>query len=743
MRQHLVRIALGLAVLAVFLGHAANFYRVPFIEQLDRIIYDVHLQRTLPGGVDERIVILDIDEKSLATPGLGQWPWSRDVLAGLVDKLFDKYGVLVLGFDVVFAEPDRSSALPVLEGLASGALKDLPQFRSALERLRPQLDHDARFAATIKDRPVVLGYYFSGDRSARTTGTLPPPVLPRGTFTGRPIIFPPWTGYGASLPDLQAAAMGTGHINAFPDPDGINRRVPMLVEYKGAYYESLALAVMRTLAGFPKVEPGYPPGSALNRHNAGLEWLKVGPMRIPVDEDACALVPYRGPMGSFPYVSLADVHLDRVPVEKLKGKIALIGATAPGLFDLRATPVGEAYPGVELHANLIAGMLEGRIKGKPTYVLGAEVVLLLVVGVALAILLPLLTPLRATLVSVAALAAVTAVRIGFWEWEEADIVLPLASSVLMVAGLFALNMSYGFFVESRAKRQLTTRFGEYVPPELVDVMAANPGKYSMEGRNEVLTVLFTDIRGFTSIAEGLDPRSLSAFMNEFLTAMSLVIRNDYRGTLDKYVGDQIMAFWGAPVADPEHASHAVAAGLAMVAALPKLNGEFRARGWPEVRIGVGINSGPMSVGDMGSRIRRAYTVMGDSVNLASRLEGLTKHYGVDALVGPATRDAAKGFVYREIDRVRVKGKGEPVAIFEPLGVEGEIGRERQEELKLWAQALKAYRAQHWEQAELVLFNLQRLYPGAPLYSFYAERVARYRQRLPEPGWDGVTSFETK
>jgi adenylate cyclase len=274
-------------------------------------------------------------------------------------------------------------------------------------------------------------------------------------------------------------------------------------------------------------------------------------------------------------------------------------------------------------------------------------------------------------------------------------------------------------------------------------MAANPGEYSMEGRNEVLTVLFTDIRDFTSIAEGLDPRSLSAFMNEFLTAMSLVIRNEYRGTLDKYVGDQIMAFWGAPVPDPQHARQAVAAALAMLAALPKLNREFRERGWPEVRIGVGINTGPMSVGDMGSRIRRAYTVMGDAVNLASRLEGLTKHYGVDVLVHAATRDAAKDFVYREIDRVRVKGKGEPVTIFEPLGAENEIGAERREELKLWAQALKAYRAQAWDQAELVLFNLQRLYPGAPLYSFYAERVARYRRELPEPGWDGVTSFVTK
>ncbi len=741
MRQHLVRIALGLAVLVAFLGHAAKFYRIPFIDQLDRIVYDARLRLTLPGGVDDRIVILDIDEKSLATPELGRWPWGRHIVAALVDKLFEKYGVQILGFDVVFAEPDRSSGLPVLEGLASGALKDVSQFQSALAELRPRLDHDARFAATIKGRPVVLGYYLSSERDARTTGTLPPPVLPAGTFTGRPVVFTSWTGYGANLPDFQAAAAATGHFNPFPDDDGINRRVPMLAEYKGAYYEPLALAVMRALVGFPKVEPGYPPGSMLNRHYAGLEWLEVGPMRIPVDENACALVPYRGPKGSFPYVSLADVYFDRVPIETLKGKIVLVGTTAPGLFDLRATPVGGAYPGAEVHANLIAGMIDGRIKARPAYILGAEVILLVLAGVVLAIWLPFLTPLRATLVSAATFAAVTALSIGVW--LEADIVLPLATTLLMTIALFALNMSYGFFVESRSKRQLTTRFGEYVPPELVDVMAANPGKYSMEGRNEVLTVLFTDIRDFTSIAEGLDPRSLSAFMNEFLTAMSLVIRNQYRGTLDKYVGDQIMAFWGAPVADAQHARQAVAAGLAMLAALPKLNGEFRARGWPEVRIGVGINTGPMRVGDMGSRIRRAYTVMGDAVNLASRLEGLTKHYGVDALVGPSTRDAAKDFVYREVDRVRVKGKGEPVAIFEPLGVEDELGRERHEELKLWAQALKAYRAQNWEQAELVLFNLQRLYPSAPLYSFYAERVARYRQRLPEPGWDGVTSFETK
>jgi adenylate cyclase len=429
-----------------------------------------------------------------------------------------------------------------------------------------------------------------------------------------------------------------------------------------------------------------------------------------------------------------------VPVERLKGRVVLVGASAPGLVDLRATPVGTAYPGVEIHANLIAGMLDGAIKQRPAYVIGAEVLLLLAFGMTLAAALPLLSPLRATLAFVAALALMAALNVAVW--THADTALPLAAGVLMIIALFAVNMSYGYFVETRSKRQFAELFGQYVPPELVDEMARDPAKYSMEGKNEVLTVLFTDIRGFTSIAEGLDPKALAAFLNEFLTAMSLVIRT-HRGTLDKYMGDAIMAFWGAPVADPQHARHALAAAVAMQAELARLNPAFRARGWPEIRIGIGLNTGPMSVGDMGSKLRKAYTVMGDAVNLASRLEGLTKAYGAGIIVGQATREAAPGIVFRELDRVRVKGKDAPVAIYEPIGAENEVGKERVEELKLWTQALKAYRARNWEQAELILFNLQRLYPGAPLYSLYAERVARYRQASPGPEWDGVTAFETK
>ncbi len=303
-------------------------------------------------------------------------------------------------------------------------------------------------------------------------------------------------------------------------------------------------------------------------------------------------------------------------------------------------------------------------------------------------------------------------------------------------------MSWGYFVESRSKRQFTELFGQYVPPELVDKMAEDPEKYSMEGKSEELTVLFSDIVGFTSISESLTPKELSQFINDYLTAMSLVIRSN-RGTLDKYIGDAIMAFWGAPVADPEHARQAVISAMAMQAELEQLRAQMRARGWPEIRIGVGVNTGSMSVGDMGSKLRKAYTVMGDAVNLSSRLEGLTRVYGVGILVGPHTRQAVKDVVFREIDRVKVKGKDEPVDIFEPMGIEGQVEQKVLDEIELWHKALKAYRAQNWDEAEMELSNAQRMSPECRLYQLYLERVGQCRIDPPGPDWDGVTAFKTK
>ncbi|HEX8988204.1 MAG TPA: adenylate/guanylate cyclase domain-containing protein [Rhodocyclaceae bacterium] len=739
MKRHLPRFLIGIVILAALLGHAARFYPVDLITRLDAIIYDAKVRLSLSHDVDDRIVILDIDEKSLAE--VGRWPWSRERMATLVKKLFERDGIRLLGFDIVFAEPDESSGLKSLENLAKKEFRDNGAFLRTVEQLRPELDYDARFAAALKGRPVVLGYYLSSDSKGTASGALPPPVLRAGTFGDRDIGFTTWTTYGANLAQFQKVAAAAGHFNPIVDFDGIVRRVPMLAEYDGAYYESLSLAMFRALLGSPKLEPGF---ADAGKNYGGLEWLSLksaqGSRTIPVDDQVAALVPYRGPQGSFRYISAADVLADRVKPEELAGKIVLMGTTAPGLMDLRATPVAENYPGVEIHANLLAGFLDDSLKYKPAYVLGADFLLVLLFGGTLVFVLPLLSPLRATFATLVVLTMALAVNLGFW--YQANTVLPLAGTLILIGLLYAMNMSWGYFVESRSKRQFTELFGQYVPPELVDEMAKNPESYSMEGRKAELTVLFSDVRGFTTISEGLQPDQLATLMNLYLGAMTKVIRG-HRGTLDKYIGDAIMAFWGAPVEDPEHARQAVTTALEMQAALVELNKELHAKGWPDLKIGVGVNTGTMTVGDMGSPVRKAYTVMGDAVNLGSRLEGITKQYGVGIIVGEGTRAQVKDdFVLRELDLVKVKGKDKPVGIYEPLGAKGQVPKEALEENKLWHQALQAYRAQDWDQAELMLLNLSRMYPHK-LYEVYQERVAHYRKDPPGADWDGSWKFDTK
>jgi len=320
-------------------------------------------------------------------------------------------------------------------------------------------------------------------------------------------------------------------------------------------------------------------------------------------------------------------------------------------------------------------------------------------------------------------------------------VLPLASSLLIAAAIYTMNMAFGYFVESRSKRRLAGRFGEYVPPELVDRMARDPERYTMEPKNAELTILFCDVRGFTGISESLDPEALREYINEYLTEMSAIIRDRHRGTLDKYIGDAIMAFWGAPVDDPQHARHAVLAALEMQRQCGALNARLAARGWPRLEIGVGVNSGTVRVGDMGSRVRRAYTAMGDAVNVASRLESRTKNYAVGILVGEATRSRVKDVVFREIDRVRVKGKDEAITVYEPVGERPQEGL--REELQSWQEALRAYRAREWDAAEASLLSLQRANPGRGLYAAYLTKIQDLRRRALPPDWDGVTAFDEK
>lgn len=744
--RHWPRIAVTLLPVIFALLHAVGVVRIGVLQQLDDIIYDARLRATSPKTQDPRIVIVDIDEKSLAE--VGRWPWGRNKLGQLVDELFDQQKIALLGMDVVFAEADESSGLGRLTDLARNELKDQPGFAERLRQMQPELDFDRIFAKAIEKRPVVLGYYLTSDRDGRTSGVLPAPVLSKGALQGRQIRATSWSGYGSNIEVLAQAAPMAGYFNSITDGDGVVRSLPLLAEYKGQYYESIALAMFRVLAGLPSVTPGFSNERFLSRSYQGVDrvLLQQGDktLAIPVDERIATLVPYRGlggvDGGSFRYVSAADILAKRLPSGSLKDKIILVGTTAPGLLDLRVTPVGETYPGVETHANLISGLLDGNMLVKPDYAVGYEVFLLIMAGLLLAVGLPLLSAPRAVVLSVAVLAAL--VGINFWLYLSYGLVLPLASGLTMALTAFALNMSYGYFVESRSKRELANLFGTYVPPELVDEMVKDPDSYSMQATSRELTVMFCDMRGFTKMSERMEPVQLQALLNGVFSRLTSSIRAN-RGTIDKYMGDCVMAFWGAPVETSEHARLAVKAAMEMANAVRDINLDHRTRGLPEIGVGIGLNTGTMCVGDMGSNIRRSYTVIGDAVNLGSRLEGLSKTYGVDIVVSETTRKLAPDFAWQELDRVRVKGKDQAVAIFWPMAPTERMSDDASNELKTWAAFLRAYRGQHWDQADVLLLNLTRMNAKKYLYQLYAERVASMRLLPFDPAWDGATNFDTK
>ncbi len=739
MKKHLLRIFVGLCIVAVFFFHERADYELPLVRKLENMVADARQRLTLPGGVDPSVVILDIDENSLKERehgGEGRWPWPRDRLALLMDKLFDQYQIEVLGFDVVFAERDETSGVRVLDRLARHELSKVTPFLNELERLRPTLDYDALFASKLKNRKIVLGYTFNDEKENK--GLLPNPVFDEAYLGGHKI--PPAearSGYSGNIKVLQESVATGGHFNPANDIDGVLRKVPMVIPFAGKYYESLSLAMVRSYLGMPPVKLLF---AEYSSGEAELEELSIGGLTIPVDNKARALIPYRGPRGSFKYISIADLMNDQVEVSALRGKLVLLGVSAPGLMDLRVTPVGAVYPGVEAQANLVAGILDGKLKRDPAYADGLQLIVILLVGVALAVLLPCLRAISAIALTAGIAAAVIGVNLALYQYGH--FVLPVAGNVILIFALFTLNTVWGYFAESRSKRQITAQFGQYVPPEIAEQIAKDPRTVSFEPTSRECTVLFTDVRGFTTISEGLDPKALSELMNEFLTPLTEVIFK-YNGTIDKYMGDCIMAFWGAPLDNPAHAHVGVLAGLEMHRVLAALQPKFKEKNWPEIKIGVGLNTGRVSVGNMGSQIRRAYTVMGDAVNLASRLEGITKEYGVDIIVGEETMKAAPDIVFRELDRVRVKGKENAVTIFQPMGLRSEVSTDTVQQLEVFQQALMSYRRQEWGEAETRLLHLQGASPGNKLYELFLSRIAVLREAGLESNWDGAFTLETK
>ncbi len=542
----LIRAGLGLALVLFFLVDATGWIEFRPLTHLELQAYDARVRLFLPKTRDPRVVIVDIDQQSLNAEG--HWPWGRDKLALLIRQLFEKYQVRVVGFDVAFPEADPSSGLPVLEAIAAGDLKDNAGFQAFLQRARASLDYDRLFADEVAKWPVVLGFLLGANEGR--SGVLPKPTFGASALANAEFRYFSATGYSANIAMLQASATAAGHLYPALDPDGVTRSVPMFVRVGDGFFEAMSLAVLRIALGNVPVDLEVDTVGTGERPQGWIRAVRVGEeVRIPLDVNMAALVPYRD-VGGYRYVPATDVLRGRIGADELKDKIVLVGTSAQGLVDIRATPGREDLPGVEVHASLVSGALDHTIKFRPAEALAISVLTILLLGLPLALLLPRLSALASTLVVAVAFALVLGANL--WAWQAKNYVLPLAGALLMLAGLYVVNMVYGFFAESRSKRLITNLFGTYVPKEIVEEMARHPDEYSMSGKSCEMTVLFSDIRDFTSISEGLTPARLKDLINTYLTEMTKIVQ-EKRGTVDKYIGDAIMAFWGAPVPDAKHA----------------------------------------------------------------------------------------------------------------------------------------------------------------------------------------------
>ncbi|TDM05824.1 MAG: adenylate/guanylate cyclase domain-containing protein [Ideonella sp. MAG2] len=699
------------SVLLVALGawHAA-VSPIAALQRMELAFDDLRQNAYLQPGPHPDIVIVDVDEASLAE--LGRWPWPRTHFARLVDELIQRQRVAAIGFDFVFAEPDLG-AWPLLKALAQSD----PALAQQLPRWRQTTDNDAVFAKSLQGRPIVLGYYLSNDRGGVRVGPLPPPLfaLPKPSSQVR---LPLWNGYGANVATLLAAAPAAGFFNAWPDDDGVVRSVPAVGRVDQQVQPSLALSLARVAAGLPAVEPVWVPVAG-REGLLDLVALKLTPpdggepRLLALDERGGLRVPYRGRGGkvggAFRYVPAATLLAGRIPAAELAGKLVLVGSSAPGLADLRSTPVNAAMPGVEVHANLLAGMLDGRLPQRPDWAPGYEVALI-IISMLLAALVATRLAGRWAMVGAAAL-GVSLVASNLLAYSQAGLVLPVATALVLSAILFFGAVSVSYVREWEGRRSLVRLFSSYLPPDRARALARDPQAHKLEAENRELTILFCDLRGFTSIAESLPPLALRDLLNQYLSTATAIV-HDHGGTLDKFIGDAVMAFWGAPQPQADHAARAVRAAMALAQGTVPLNQALRARGLPEVGYGIGVATGVVCVGDLGSSARRAYTAVGDAVNLAARLESQTRHAGVGLLVSDTTCHAARldlpDIAWVEVDQTKVKGRQQFVNIFTPLPSACLADAATQDQLRNWQLALAAARLHHDASARAYLGRLNEL-----------------------------------
>ncbi|MBN2141569.1 MAG: adenylate/guanylate cyclase domain-containing protein [Desulfovibrionaceae bacterium] len=703
---------------------------------LDYKIYDHLLKKYHTTKTTGLPVIVDIDEKSLAE--LGQWPWPRYRVALLLARL-RQAGVLAVGLDILFAEPDRTSP-EVLKNQLKNELKVEISFQGLPKGLE---NNDQVLAEVLKKGPFVLGYNFIFDKKeeedlaaisqAGTCSVRPIQAAVLGSTDSKPLDRALYSALGAVCPlaVLAEAAPQCGFFTTAPDFDGVLRRVPLLIHWQGKLYPSLALAGLLQATGKRHL--------LLKLSPAGVESLRLGKTVIPLDKKGQILVNWRGGHHSYPYISASDVLAGRAGPKELKDRIAFIGTSAAGLKDLRTTPFETSYPGVETHANIIDSIIARDFISIPDWAPGVEFMALLAAGLLTTLL---LTWARAHWLVAPLLVLSYGMYLGCgYVFSSFKIYVSPLYSYLALGLNFSLITVLKFWREEKQKKFIQGAFSHYLAPAVISQILDNPGALTLDGQEKEVSIMFSDIRSFTSLSERLTPTQVTDLLRDYLTPMTAVI-TDNSGTLDKFIGDAVMAFWNAPLDVPGHQAKAVQSALEQLDKLEELNKLFLEKFGFTINIGLGIHCGTVRVGNMGSADLFDYTLIGDSVNLASRLEGLTKFYGQRIVVSADIAQACgEAFSFVELDRVKVKGKEKPITIYTVL-TRDQAGQ-RQAEIKAYEAALGLYKAGNFDQAGQGFSSLSGQNPENPLYKLYQERCEHLIAEPPQGGWDGVFTHKTK
>ena len=738
----------SLTVLLTLLILSLFVVQVDLFEIVELKTYDFRFLSRGAKSPRPDVVMAVLDEKSLKSEG--RWPWPRSKMAKLIEVL-SRDGAKVIGFDIIFAEPDENSSIQFIRQIEQKMKHyrvENEGVKAFIEESKASADNDLALAEAVKasKAKVVLGYFFhmsqgeldfelddkdKEDQMRRITGSRYPIVfLARQDRAADSFV----RAYApqANLALLAGATDAAGYFNMIPDKDGVVRSMPLAIQCGKDIYSPLSIQCIWNYLGRPPL--------VVQVASYGVEGIRMGNLVIPTDENGHMLINYLGPEKMFPDYSITDILQGKVPKGAFKDKIVLVGATAIGLYDMRNTPFAAVYPGLEIHATVIDNILEKAFIHKPKWTRIFDAMAIVLFALILGLLIPRLSAIKGVVLTSGVF--VLYIFVAQWLFSHAllwvNMVYPLLGLVLIYTSLTI----YRYLTEERERKKIRGAFSYYVSSAVVNEVLKNPEKLKLGGDMKELTVLFSDIRGFTTISEGLGPEQVHRLINEYLTAMTNIVFK-HCGTLDKYMGDAIMAIYGAPVDQPDHAQQACDTALEMMQVLNELNAGWAREGKPVLDIGIGINTGMMMVGNMGSEQRFEYTVLGDAVNLGSRLEGANKSYLTHILISEFTYDKVKGeFLCMEMDSVRVKGKTRSVKIYQLMGRK-DASLSQAETIRYFHQGLQFYKEQKWDKALEAFKTVSAMDKGVYAAQIYMERIASLKSNPPSPDWDGAFTMKEK